>query len=309
MLSRLRAFISAHMRAVSSSFVQLRLKPLATMATMVVIAVSLTLPALFWVLTDNANLLLAGWNKHGQLTLYLSPGLSPAQQTTVLAKVRRMDAVGHADLKTPDEGLAELQAQEGMADIVRHLPDNPLPGVIDITPAISLHTVAQVEQLYHRLKSIAQVEQVTLDIQWIKRLHTILDFAAKIAHSLMILLSCAVILIVGNTLRLAVHHRHEEIQVLKLIGAGDSFIIRPFLYLGVWYALIGAILAICFVNLFMLSLNASVQALAQAYQMAFHVHGMTSHQAGMLLLLALFLGWSGANIAVRRQLATIEPCN
>ena len=165
MLSRLKSYLTAHVQAVSSSIVQLRLKPVATITTMVVIAVSLTLPALFWVLTDNANLLLAGWNKNGQITLYLSPGLSPVQQSDVLAKVRRMDSVGHADLKTPDEGLAELQAQEGMADIIRHLPGNPLPAVIEITPALSLHTVVQVEQLYLRLKSLAWVEQVTLDIQ------------------------------------------------------------------------------------------------------------------------------------------------
>jgi cell division transport system permease protein len=117
----------------------------------------------------------------------------------------------------------------------------------------------------------------------------------------------AVIVIVGTTLRVAIHSRQEEIQVLKLIGAKDPFILRPFLYSGVWYGAIGAIFAIFLVNIFILSLGASVNQLAVAYQMHYPLTGLTIRQILLLVLFAIILGWVGARLSVKRQLASIEP--
>ena len=165
----------------------------------------------------------------------------------------------------------------------------------------------KLEQLYLQLKSYPQVDQAKLDIQWINRLQAILGFIDSLAHGLMILLALAVILIIGNTLRLAIHNRHEEIQVLKLVGAKDSFIIRPFLYSGVWYGLAGAIFAVLLVNIFMLSLTLVVNQLAAAYEMHYSLVGLSLRQILLLVLSATILGWLGACLSVKKQLANIEP--
>ncbi|KTD49847.1 cell division ATP transporter FtsX [Legionella rubrilucens] len=307
MLRSIRAQAAYHLQAATNSFNFLCRRPLATMMTVIVIAIALALPALFWVFSDSLNQLTADWQRGGHISLYLKQPLSTADQNKTLIQIQETEGVGHATLKTPEEGMQELQKQEGMNDIMRYLPENPLPAVIEVIPAVGIDTPLKVDQLYARLKALPDVEQAKLDIEWVTRLHAILGFASKTAHALMALLACAVVLIVGNTLRLAIHNRHEEIQVLKLIGATDAFIVRPFLYSGVWYGLVGAIFAVLLVNIFMLSIAVAVQELASSYQMHYPLLGLSVKQAYLIVFAAILLGWLGARLSVKRQLAAIEP--
>ncbi|HHF7345588.1 TPA: permease-like cell division protein FtsX [Legionella feeleii] len=307
MLKNLRTLSAYHLQAANSSLNLLCRKPLATMMTVIVIAIALTLPTLFWVFTDNLEQLTINWQRGGHISLYLKSPLSEAEQAAFVARVRATEGVGNVILKSSEDGLAELQQQEGMHDIMRYLPENPLPAMVDVIPALAINTPAQMEQLFARLKAYPQVEQAKLDMQWITKLHAILGFATKIAHALMALLASAVVLIIGNTLRLAIHNRHEEIQVLKLIGATDPYIARPFLYTGMWYSLAGAIMAVLFVNIFMLSVAVAVKQLAAAYQMHYPIMGLSVKQAYLLVIVSTMLGWLGARLSVKQQLASIEP--
>lgn len=307
MLKRTRSYLAYHLQAATDSLNFLCRKPLGTMMTVIVIAIALALPALFWVFTDNLSQLTVGWQRGGHISLYLQPSLSKAQQNNIMQKLRSTEGVGQATLKSSEDGLAELTQQEGMHDIMRYLPENPLPAVIEIVPALSIDSPAKLDLLSRHLKDLSQVEQVKLDMEWIGRLHAILGFAANLANALMALLALAVILIIGNTLRLAIHNRQEEIRILKLIGAADPFIIRPFLYSGVWYGLAGAVLAVFLVNIFILSLGVVINQLAVAYQMHYPMTGLSMRQILLLLLFAIILGWLGARLSVKRQLASIEP--
>jgi len=309
MLKFLRALGACHLQAATNSFNFLCRRPLATMTTVIVIAIALTLPALFWVFTDNLGQLTIDWQRGSHISLYLKSPMSPGQEDIFLKEIRAIDGVGHATIKTKEEGLNELQQQEGMHDIMRYLPENPLPAVVDVVPSLAVNTPLKIKQLYERLKILPQIEQAKLDMEWLTRLHALLSFVTKIAHALLALLASAVVFIVGNTLRLAIHNRHEEIQVLKLIGATDTFIIRPFLYSGMWYGMVGAIFAVLFVNIFMLSVSVAFQELASVYHMHYPLLGLTVKQAYLIVLVAISLGWLGAKLSVKRQLASIEPYN
>jgi cell division transport system permease protein len=306
-LKRLRTTLAYHLQAAMHSLNALCRKPLATIMTSIVIAIALALPALFWVFSDNLAKLTVNWQRGGHISLYLKPGISEAEQQQIVQKVREMDGVAQVSLKTSSDGLSELTQQEGMQDIMRYLPENPLPAVIDVVPALTVDSPAKLDLLSRQLQTLAQVDNAKVDMAWISRLHALLGFAAKFADALLALLAMAVIVIVGTTLRLAIHSRQEEIQVLKLIGAKDPFILRPFLYSGVWYGAIGAIFAIFLVNIFILSLGAAVNQLAVAYQMHYPLTGLTMRQILLLVLFAIILGWIGACLSVKRQLASIEP--
>jgi cell division transport system permease protein len=309
MLDKISAYLVFHFHAAITSLNFLCRRPLATGMTIVVIAITLALPTLFWVFNDNLAQLTANWQRGGHISLYLKMPIAAKDEISFLDHIRQTAGVGHATLKTAAEGLAELETQEGMQEIRRYLPENPLPTVIEVVPALDINTPAKLEQLYAQLKTNPQVDQAKLDMQWIERLHAILGFVAKTAHGLMLLLALAVVLIIGNTLRLAIHNRHEEIQVLKLIGATDPYIIRPFLYSGIWYGFGGAILAVLFVNIFILSLVLAVNQLAEVYQMHYSILGLTFRQILLLIGSAIFLGWLGARLSVKSQLASIEPYN
>jgi cell division transport system permease protein len=272
-----------------------------------VIAIALALPTLFWVFSDNLGQLTSGWQHGGHISLYLNPNASESDQQLVLDKVRATEGVGQAFLKSASEGLAELTRQEGMQDLMQYLPENPLPAVIDVTPAPLINSPAKVDLLARQLQNIKQIDNAKVDMEWISRLHALLGFATKFADALLVLLAMAVVVIVGTTLRLAIHRRQEEIQVLKLIGAKDSFILRPFLYSGAWYGAMGALFAIFLVNIFILSLGSALNQLIVAYQMHYSLKGLSLGQALLLILFAIILGWIGARLSVKRQLAFIEP--
>lgn len=308
MLTSIKTYFSHHLQAAVGSFKALFHKPLATLLTIIVIAITLALPALFWVLTCNLEQLTIDWKQGGHISLYLEPSISQNEQSSLLLKIRASSGVGQVTLKTPEDGLTQLKQQEGMEDIMSYLTDNPLPAVIEVVPAVSIDSPAEIEQLYNKLKTFPHVEQAKVDIQWVNRLHAILTFVTDAAHGLMVLLALAVVLIIGNTLRLAIQNRQEEIQVLKLIGATDSFILRPFLYSGIWYGLVGALVAILLADLFLLSLVLAANQLAAAYEMHYPFTGLTSYQTLLLILSATILGWLGARLSVKRQLASIDPC-
>lgn len=309
MLKRSQSLFVYHLQAATQSLNLLCRKPLGTMMTVIVIAIALALPALFWVFTDNLSHLTIGWQRGGHISLYLKPSLTQAGQMKLLEKIQHMEGIGQATLKSSSDGLTELTQQEGMHDIMRYLPENPLPSVINVIPALVVDSPAKLDLLASQLKTLPEVEQVKLDMEWISRLHAILGFAANLANALMALLALAVVLIIGNTLRLAIRNRQEEIQVLKLIGATDAFILRPFLYSGIWYGMAGAVFAVFLVNIFILSLGLVVNQLAVVYQMHYPLTGLSVRQILLLIIFAIILGWLGARLSVKRQLAAIEPYN
>lgn len=309
MLEKARPFIAYHMQAAVYSLNLLCRKPLANLMTLIVIAIALTLPALFWVFTDNMEQLTIDWKGSGHISVYLQPLLSEADEQEVFATVRVTPGVGKAEFKSSKEGLAELTDQEGMQDIMSYLPQNPLPAMINITPAIAVDSAAKLDLLARQLRALPKVDNAKVDMEWIGRLDALLSFASKLSHALLALLALAVVLIIGNTLRLAIQNRQEEIQTLKLIGATDSFIVRPYLYSGVWYGLGGAIIAVLLVNIFILSLGMVINQLAVVYQMHYPLVGLTVRQILLLVTFAVILGWLAAFLSVEKQLASIEPYN
>ncbi len=306
-MKTIQSILSYHLQAALSSLNLLCRKPFATLMTVIVIAIALALPALFWVFTDNLNQLTSGWKRSGHISLYLQPSLTENEEKKVLEQVRATKGVGQLTLKSSQDGLTELTSQEGMQDIMQYLPENPLPAVIEVSPTIEIDSSANLALLARQLGSIPKVEQTKVDMEWIGRLHTLLGFATKLSDALLVLLALAVVLIIGNTLRLAIQNRHEEIQILKLIGATDPFIIRPFLYSGVWYGLAGAIVAVFLVNIFILSLGMVINQLTVVYQMHYPLTSLSIRQILLLIVFAIILGWIGARLSVKRQLASIEP--
>jgi cell division transport system permease protein len=309
MLKNSQSLFAYHVQAMIRSVDLLCQKPLATMMTIVVIAIALALPALFWVFNNNLSKLTANWQRGGTISLYLQSELTQAEQNVVMKKVRQTQGVGSAVLKSPEEGLLELTKQEGMQDIMRYLPENPLPAMIEVTPAVFIDSPAKLDLLSRHLKVLPKVDVAKVDMEWVSRLHAALGVITKITHALVVLLAAAVVLVIGNTLRLSIQSSHEEIQVLKLIGAADPYIVRPFLYSGIWYGLAGAAVAVFLVNIFILSLGMVLSQLMVVYQMSYKVLVLSISQILILSLFAIILGWLGARLSVKRQLASIEPYN
>ncbi|MDP3706350.1 MAG: permease-like cell division protein FtsX [Legionellaceae bacterium] len=298
----MRSWIAFHKQAFLNSLAFLWRGRWSTLMTVLVIAMTLMMSAMFWVVTNNVSRLTVDWRQSGRISLYLDVGLSEADEASLLARVRATPGVGEASVKTSAEGLAALQMQDGMQDIMHYLPENPLPAVIDVMPAPTVHSAEVIAALYQTIKTYPHIEQAKLDMEWIGRLFAFFSFVTKLVHSLMVMLAIAVVLIIGNTLRMIIHDRHDDIVVLKLVGAGDAFIMRPFLYTGVLYGLLAAIVAVICVDLFVLSLDAGLNQLFASYQIHYTLSGMSMGQTGLLVMCAILLSWLGARLSVKKHI-------
>jgi cell division transport system permease protein len=121
------------------------------------------------------------------------------------------------------------------------------------------------------------------------------------------MLAIAVLLVIGNTIRLDIQNRREEIEVSKLIGASDAFIRRPFLYTGFWYGIIGGVLAWIITLLSLSMMESPIHKLALLYHSDFRLTGLGTGNTLLLIIISCALGLTGSWIAVSRHLKDIEP--
>jgi cell division transport system permease protein len=151
------------------------------------------------------------------------------------------------------------------------------------------------------------VDIVQLDTEWVSRFNAILDIVRRVVLLAAGLFALGILVIVGNTIRLDIENRRDEIEVTKLVGGSDAFVRRPFLYNGIWYGLGGGLIAWLIVAVVVFVLSDPVQRIAGLYGSSFRLQGLGL--PGWLALMAggIGLGWLGSFIAATRELRGIEP--
>ena len=206
-----------------------------------------------------------------------------------------------------DQALLEFQRYSGLGNVLQTLDDNPLPAVIVLHPQVRIDHPEKLEQLQQKIAREPLVDHVQLDMGWLRRLHEILALARQIVLSLGFLLGIGVLLVIGNTIRLAVENRRDEIIIIKLVGGTNAFVRRPFLYTGWWYGFGGGLLAIILLAIVGHWLSDSILRLASLYQSSYQLSGLDMELMTIVILGSGILGWLGAWIAVGRHLSAIEP--
>ena len=187
------------------------------------------------------------------------------------------------------------------------LDSNPLPNALVVTPALAASTAEGTQALKAHIAALADVDTVELDTEWVQRLNAILDLVRRVIWLTGALLALSVVLVVGNTIRLDILNRRAEIEVMKLVGATDSFARRPFLYSGVWYGLGGGVGAVLVVAVATALLAKPIQRLIGLYGSQFQLKGLRFGTAALILGLSIALGWVGSWIAATRHIRAIEP--
>lgn len=295
-----------HLRVFFFSLGKIARAPLAATLSALVIGIALALPAGLYVLTQNLAQVGYSWQESLQISLFLKDSSSPEAGAALSKQIAGDNGVAATRYISREQSLADFRAQSGFADALDILKDNPLPAVIAVTPKRDL-SQAQVEQLAARLGALPDVDLAKLDQKWLQRLHALLDISQRAVGIIAVLLGLAVMVIIGNTIRLDVEARREEVEVMKLIGAPDSFIRRPFLYAGFWYGLAGGLLAWLLVAAAVFAVDTPARQLAQAYGSGFTPSGLPWRDGLALLATGVLLGWAGAWVSVSRRLNLIEP--
>ncbi|WP_083250920.1 permease-like cell division protein FtsX [Acidihalobacter aeolianus] len=296
-----------HARAFFFSLGKLYRTPLASAMTVAVIGIALALPAGLYVVLSNLEQLAGGWDRGVQITLYLKSGTSDQAMTTLAEQLQSDPRIARVKTVTPAQGLAELSASAGFGDALQALPSNPLPAVVIVYPHLQGRQTAQIRNLREALAARPEVADAQLNLVWVERLYAVVTIAQRAVWVVGGMLGLAVLLVVGNTIRLDILNRSQEIEVAKLIGATNAFIRRPFLYGGFWLGLLGGLLALLLLTVALLLLAGPVNHLAGLYDSRYTLSGLDFDDALRLLGLSILFGLGGSWLAVGRHLRAIEP--
>jgi len=305
--SPIKAWLTHHVRTLIASLGFLWRNAISSLMTMAVIAIALALPAGLYAMLDNLSRASVGWDDSAQISVFLKDSVSADEAQALADKLARHKNIEQVKFIHKDQALAEFQRISGFNAAIDSLGSNPLPHVLAIKPKVDAKHPANVAKLVNELGSRKEVELAQLDLQWVKRLYALLDIAHRGIWMVAGLLGLAVLLVVGNTIRLDIQNRRAEIEVTKLIGGTNAFIRRPFLYTGFWYGLCGGILAWLLTALAVALMTNSVAHLAALYDSGFTLSGLGVGDGLLLVATSCLLGLAGSWIAVGRHLHEIEP--
>jgi cell division transport system permease protein len=299
-------YLDHHKREAKDSFVRLSKAPVSTLMTVLVMAIALSLPLALGFLLNDARTAADGWDSEARLSIYLKDGLSSEQQRNALRKAQALDEVASVSLITPEVALEEFKESSGYGQALKLFDKNPLPPVLEVFPVNTVDTNAMTA-LRDQFAQWEDVELAEVDIAWVQRLQSILDLGQRLLYALGSALIIGGLLVVGNTIRLSIESRRDEVRVISLLGATRGFIRRPFIYLGVWCGLSAGLVTLGTVSALIYWLNEPVMQLARLYGSEFAL-SYPSFGIGIAVILgAGFLGWLGSWLAVGRHLRESEP--
>lgn len=299
-------YLQRHTQVCLEALGRLYRSPGSSLLTIAVIGITLALPAGLHLLLKNANTVRYGWESSVQASLFLKKSVSETDGRQLAQQIGRQDGVKSTRYISRDQALQEFKRLSGFGGALQALNGNPLPAVIVVQPRRGL-TTARIQDMVRALGKRPQVAQAKLDQAWLKRLHAIMAIVQRCVMVITGMLAFAVIIIVGNTIRLDIQNRKEQIEVMKLLGASDGFIRRPFLYTGLWYGLWGGLLAWVMVHVTLWLLVGPVERLAGLYNSEISLVGFGLRGSLSLLVAGILLGLLGSWLAVGRHLRAIRP--
>ena len=271
-----------------------------------VIAVTLALPAAINVVVKNAQSISRGWDNALDFSVYLKLDISVSEAEGLARLIRQRADVESVDLVTADEALADFKLASGFGEALDQLGDNPLPHALVVRPSPE-NTAASLTLLQEEIGNLPETDLVQVDTEWVQRFHAILDIVRKAIAIGAALLGIAIVVIVGNTIRLDIENRREEIEVTKLIGASNAFVRRPFLWTGFWYGLLGGASALLLVQYGLYLLKEPVSRLAGLYQGNISVATLDAGESLTIVAAAVFLGLFASWVTTARHMRRIEP--
>jgi len=300
------AWIRHHRLSAADSLFRVLDNPVSSVLTWLVIGIALALPVGLNVALDNVSRLSASWDSPAQISLFLQGDISVDKARQLEIELGEREDVAETRFISREEALQEFSTLSGFADVLASLEENPLPNLVLISPTDQLPG-REVAALRDDLQGSPEVAQAVLDMEWLQRLNSLMELSRRLVLAVGGLLVLGVVLILGNTIRLAIENRREEIVIVKLVGGSNAFVRRPFLYTGLWYGVGGGVFAAVLVALSLWFLREPVGNLALLYQSAFELRGLGIMGGMNLVILGGLLGLTGAWLAVARHLVRIEP--
>jgi len=307
LIGRIQASFGQHLQQLSSSFFELWRSPIATLMTILVLGIALSLPTVFHVIYKNVESVTGQWDSASEVSLFLKKNISEERVKVLINRINLYDEVETVTYISSHNALKEFKEISGFSEALEHLDENPLPAVLVVTPIKSAMNAAGSKLLVVKLEREQDIDLVRVDIEWIEKLQAIFYLIVDVVIGIAALLLLSVLLIVSNTIRLNIFNQRAEIEVMKLVGATNRFIQLPYIYIGAWYGLLGGVIAWLFSLILVFWLHSSVINLTSIYQVQFEIISLTFNESVILVGTGAILGFVASYVSVKQYLVKIEP--
>ena len=300
------SWVHHHRQAASSSLLRALRVPVATGLTWLVVGIALALPASLLVILQNIEAVTSDMRSPARFSVLLESGTSLNSAQDTLSRVESRVDVRDVTLIPKDQALARFAVDTGLVGLLDSIPDNPLPHTLLVNPLASVESEG-LSELAQGLKVVRGVDQVVFDTLWQARLAGVLQAGRRLVMGIGLLMMMGAVLILANTIRLAIDARRDEIVVIKLIGANNAYARRPFLYTGLWSGFGGGLLGAIMVGAFFIYLSEPVNQLLQLYNSDRRFTGLGIMGVLNMMFLGGTLGLLSAWHAATSQLRELEP--
>ncbi|MDG2315820.1 MAG: permease-like cell division protein FtsX [Gammaproteobacteria bacterium] len=304
-MSFIYRYLALHYKNFFDALARITEQPLGNLMTIVVIGIALALPAGLKVMVNNISTMSGSWDAAADFTIYLEMTVDETSANELAQNIQQRTDVRRAILINRAQALIEFQNYSGFGEALETLQANPLPHALIISPTGG--STSDISELIMALEGMEETALVQLDTAWVDRLRSILDLVLRVVDIVTVLLGFGVIIVIGNTIRLEINNRQDEIEIIKLVGGSNGYVRRPFLYSGFWYGFGGSIVAILTIWGALGLVNSPARALAQLYDSSYRVIGLNFKETLMLVGTGALLGWAGAAIATIRHLRDADP--
>lgn len=304
---KFEAHLLNHAHGLFSSLGRLSRTPFTSSMTILVLAIAISLAGCFYIVVANIQQLTGNLESSNQMSLFLKDHITEAAGQKLAEQLKQNPSVDTVKFITKKQAMEEFKANSGFGDALNALDSNPLPSVIQVLPKNALENNGEIDKLMGDFKQLPQVDFVQVDMQWVERLQTIMLIASRGVMLVSLLLGFAVTFITGNTIRLELQNRQDEVYISKLVGATQSFIQRPFLYTGFWLGFIAGFLAWLIITIMLLILENPVEKLSTLYNGSFELLFLSFSEFILLLMIASTLAVLGSWAVLHYQLRQIKP--
>lgn len=304
--SPVSAALRQHTDAVKRAFNHLLQTPVAALLTILSIAIALALPGSVFSVLDSVSGLGDQWKQGREVSVFLKTRTSDAQISQLKAAIEDQKDVEHVRVISSREAIKELETHSGASGLLDLLGDHALPAVLVVTPSDHLNSVEDFERLTTTIEQRPHIDSVVLDQDWVAKMLGTVNALKHFALLVSVLFGLVVVLMISTAMRHAVLQQRMEIEVTKLVGGSDPFILRPFLYRAAIIGAVSGIIAIILIKLALISLQGPLSQLTGLYARPLN-SSLKLDTVFSVVALGTFVSVVSAWITVQLELNKIEP--
>ncbi|MDH2998532.1 cell division protein FtsX [Pasteurellaceae bacterium LFhippo2] len=279
-------------------------RKLGVFLTVLVIAVSLTIPTVSYLLWKNTSHAAKEFYPEPEITVYLHKNLTEHDIDPVVNLVKQFESnkIESSNYISRQQSLDEFKTWAGFGDALDILDDNPLPAVVTLKPKKDFSSPENMIELRDGLQKIKGVQEVRLDNGWLEKLSALSQLIGRVAVTCTLLMIFAVFLVISSGVRSDVSNKRASIEVMQNLGATDYFISRPFIYTGMIYGFLGSLFALLFSLVTIGYFTGIVRYVSDMFTVKFELNGFDISEIVLIITVSVFLGWLSAHIATNRYI-------